>query len=266
MNKFRKHPHQRHKQKENTSWNKVAGWYDKLVGDRGSDYHQQVIIPGALELLAPQRDEKILDVACGQGVFCRALAETGAQVTGIDNAPQLIQSAQRRSSHINIKYYVADATNLKRFTPMSFDAVCCIMAIQNIESLEKAIAEFARVLKIGGRLLLIMNHPCFRIPRQSGWGNDEQRKLQYRRIDSYISEMKIPIQMHPGAAPDIHTWSFHRPLTKYFGELHKNQLLVSQLEEWSSHRQSLPGSSARSENRARQEIPLFLALLAVKQS
>ncbi|MBI5399552.1 class I SAM-dependent methyltransferase [Candidatus Saganbacteria bacterium] len=263
MKKFHKRPA---KHSRSTSWNQVAGWYDKTVGDRGSDYHQNVIVPGALRLLAPERDEKILDAACGQGVFCRALAEKGATVIGIDNSSNLINAAKKRSHQINIKYFVADATNLTSFSDQSFDAVSCIMALQNIESLDKAIAEFSRVLKNGGRLLLVMNHPCFRIPRQSGWGTDEKRKLQYRRIDSYISEMKIPIQMHPGAAPDVHTWSFHRPLEKYFGEFHKNRLLVSQLEEWTSHRQSLPGSVARRENRARQEIPLFLALAAVKIS
>lgn len=249
--------------KHETSWNEVANWYDQLVGEKGSDYHQKVIIPGTLKLLDPRRGEKVLDLACGQGVLCRELARAGVEVTGVDAAPNLIKSAIERSPK-TIKYLVSDAANLKAFADASFDIVTCIMAIQNIEPLDKVISESARVLKNGGGFLIVTSHPCFRIPRQSGWGFDDQRKLQYRRVDSYLSEMKIPIKMHPGYDPGKITWTFHRPLTTYFTALNKAGFTVARLEEWFSHRQSQPGTNARAENRARQEIPLFLALLAVK--
>jgi len=248
--------------KEKTSWNKVASWYDKHVGDKGSDYHQQLVIPGAVKLLAPQKGEKILDVACGQGVFCRQLASLGAEVSGVDASKRLIELARQHSKNIN--YAVDDATKLSSIQADSFDAAGCILAIQNIDPLDMIMGTVGRILKQGGRFLIVMNHPCFRIPRQTGWGTDEQRKLQYRRVDSYLSELKIPIKMHPGAAPDIHTWSFHRPLTRYFEELYKNGFAVTQLEEWASHRTSKQGKNSRQENRARDEIPMFLAMLAVK--
>ena len=250
------------KQKPDTSWNKVSGWYDQLVGEKGSDYHQNVIIPGALAMLDPQKGEKILDVACGQGVFSRRLKEKGAEVTGIDSSRDLIKAAQQRSP--NIKFVVADATSLKIFPNGSFDAATCIMAIMNIDPLDLVIKEMARVLKKDGRMLLVLNHPCFRIPRQSGWGMDEKRKLQYRRIDSYMSELKVPIKMHPGENPNIHTWTFHRPLSSYFKAFAENGLVVNQFEEWVSHRKSMPGASKRTEDRSREEIPLFLALEAIK--
>jgi len=245
-----------------TSWNKVAGWYDKHVGSKGSDFHQQIVLPGAIKLLAPKKDEKIIDVACGQGVFCRKLAELGVETYGIDLSKKLIDLAKQHSKNIN--YSVDDATTLSSFQAETFDAASCHLAIQNIDPLDKVMAAVGRILKPGGRFLIVMNHPCFRIPRQTGWGTDEQRKLQYRRVDSYLTELKIPIKMHPGAAPDIHTWSFHRPLTRYFEELHKNGLAVTRLEEWASHRTSRQGKNSRQENRARGEIPMFLALLATK--
>jgi hypothetical protein len=138
------------------------------------------------------------------------------------------------------------------------------MAIQNMDNLEQIFKEAARLLKTNGRMLLILSHPCFRIPRQSGWGFDEKRKLQFRRIDSYLSPQKIPIQMHPGYNPNIITHTFHRPLNIYFSALAVNGFVVSTLEEWASHRQSLPGTRQKAENRARSEIPLFLALVATK--
>src|SRR5580658_7871173 len=81
-----------------THWHHVAEWYDQLVGDEGSEYHQQVIMPGVLRLLHIKPAMKILDIACGQGIACRALAQQGAMVTGIDAAPALIAAAQRRNA------------------------------------------------------------------------------------------------------------------------------------------------------------------------
>ncbi|MBU0630503.1 MAG: methyltransferase domain-containing protein [Candidatus Margulisbacteria bacterium] len=248
-----------------TSWNDVAGWYDQLVGEKGSDYHEKVIVPGTLKMLVPRRGEKILDLACGQGILCRELAKAGTEVVGIDAAPNLIKAARERSTgHKSISYFVSDAADLRPLADSRFDAVACVMAIQNIEPLGKVLAESARVLKKGGRFLIVTSHPCFRIPRQSGWGFDDQRQMQYRRVDSYLSELKIPIKMHPGYDPGKITWTFHRPLGAYFSALNKAGFAVSRLEEWASHRHSLPGAKAKAENRSRQEIPLFLALLAVK--
>lgn len=245
-----------------THWDSVSNWYDQLVGESGSDYHQQVILPGAIRILNPQKGEKILDVACGQGVFCRELSKLGAAVTGIDASKKLIEAARKRSPHI--KYLVANAANLNALPKESFNAVSCILAIQNMEPLETILGEMTRVLKTGGKLLLVMSHPCFRIARQSGWGFDEKRKLQFRRIDSYLSSQKIPIQMQPGYRSNLFTWTFHRPLTEYFRVLTSQGLYITGLEEWISHRQSKRGTFQKAENRARNEIPLFLALLACK--
>src|SRR3954466_7560681 len=81
-----------------TDWGDVAvaGWYDQLVGESGSEYHREVVLPGVLKLLEPQPGAKIVDLACGQGVLCRILQSKGAEVTGIDAAETLIQAARQR--------------------------------------------------------------------------------------------------------------------------------------------------------------------------
>jgi ubiquinone/menaquinone biosynthesis C-methylase UbiE len=249
--------------KQGTSWDEVSDWYDQLVGDEGSDYHKNLINPSALKMLAPKKGEKILDLACGQGVFCRELAKQGADVIGIDSSKKLIDFARSRSPE-NIKYIVSSVINMKSFQNESFDAATCIMAIQNIDPLDKAVEEIARILKKEGRLLIVMSHPCFRIPKQSNWGFDNRKHIQYRRIDRYMSDIKAPIKMHPGYDPSQITYTFHRPLSKYFQVLRSSGLAVLGLEEWISHRTSKPGSRQKSENQARAEIPLFLAILAKK--
>src|ERR1019366_316577 len=79
--------------KEKTSWNSVAKWYDTLLEGSADSYQEKVILPNILRIVAPKKDMKILDIACGQGYFSRAFAEKGAIVTACDIAPELIEIA-----------------------------------------------------------------------------------------------------------------------------------------------------------------------------
>jgi cyclopropane fatty-acyl-phospholipid synthase-like methyltransferase len=242
-----------------TSWEKSAAWYDRLIGEKGSDLYQQVVIPQSLALLNPQQEESILDLGCGQGVFTRALATNGARVTGIDAAPSLIRKARSYHGPHPAEFHVRDAATLDGLGP--FDAISAILCIQNIEHLATVATAATSVLKPGGRMLWTLNHPCFRIPRQTAWGFDEERKIQYRRIDSYASPNRIPIIMHPGQKNSENTFSFHRSLQDLLQTGFQAGLRLKALQEWHSHKQSQPGPRARAENRARSEFPLFLALL-----
>ena len=181
-----------------TSWEKSADWYDLIIGERGSELYQAVVIPGALKLLAPKRGERVLDLGCGQGVFSRALAQAGCQVTGVDAAPTLIQKARTYPVKPPVRYLARDAAQIEDLG--EFDAASAILCVQNMEHLDVVSAAAAKVLKPGGRMLWVVNHPAFRIPRQSSWGNDEATKIQYRRTDAYSSTLSIPIIMHPGRA------------------------------------------------------------------
>lgn len=233
------------------------------MGERGTEYHQQVLIPKTIALLQLQPGQRVLDLACGQGSLCRPLDELGVAVTGVDASTELIKMARQRSSR-NIRYLEGDARSLPSLEPGQFDAIACVLAVQNMDPLAPVLATCARLLRPWGRLVLVMNHPCFRMPRQSGWGWDPSRRLLYRRMDRYLSDLKVPIQMHPGADPEQHTWSFHRPLQTYVGQLGQVGLWIDTLEEWPSPKHSQPGPRASAENRARAEIPLFLALRAVR--
>jgi len=118
------------------------------------------------------------------------------------------------------------------------------------------------LLRDGGRVVLLLTHPCFRVPRQSGWGWDAERKLRYRRIDRYLSPYAAPMKPHPGDRG--RTWSFHRPLQDYINPLATANLLVDQLREVPSDRRIVDGPFARAEEAAEREIPLFLGLRARK--
>jgi ubiquinone/menaquinone biosynthesis C-methylase UbiE len=245
-----------------TSWNRVAGWYERLLEGEGT-YQKDLILPNLLRLMDLQRGEAVLDLACGPGFFAREFAARGAQVTGADASQVLIEMA-RAEKIPGAQFFVARADKLAFIKDATMDKVAIVLAMQNIENVGNVVRECARVLKPGGQLFLVLNHPAFRIPQSSSWGWDEKTKMQYRRIDKYLSESKTQIQMHPGAKPGEHTISFHRPLQYYFKALNKAGFAVAALEEWNSNHASEPGPRAKAENEARKEIPLFLCLGAVQ--
>jgi len=249
---------------QKTNWNEVSSWYDNLIGESGAEgYHGTLIIPKITELITKHKlikEARILDLACGQGVLTRTLNQLNYKATGLDESGDLIEAARKRSP--SIKYLIADAHKL----PFNneFEAIICILALQNMDNLDSVLKEVSKSLVNNGLFIFTIIHPCFRIPRQSGWGWDENRKLQYRRIDSYFSEQKIPIKMNPSKQNSPLTWTFHRPLQKYIEDLSKNNLVVVDLQEWLGNRQSV-GAKAKAENRARNEIPLFLTIVSKKQ-
>jgi len=109
-----------------------------------------------------------------------------------------------------------------------------------------------------------MLHPCFRIPRQSGWGWDQRRRLQYRRIDRYLTPLAVPMKRYgPGSRGA--TRSHHRPLEAYVDGLVRQGLRIDALREIPTFERSGAGARAGAENRAAEEIPLFLAVRAVRR-
>lgn len=248
--------------KNSTSWQKVAPWYNKLVGDEGHYYHEHLIIPNSLRLLNLKTNDSILDLGCGQGVLANAIPKD-IFYTGIDNAGEMIRLAQSKDRNTLHRYLVWDAMRDLKLNKKDFTHAAMILSLQNMESPDKVFLNAVNHLSGSGKLLLVINHPCFRIPRQSSWGIDAANKIQYRRINRYLSPLKIPINMTPGQSNTKLTWSFHYPLSYYSESLLKNGFVIEKIEEWSSDKESA-GRQAKMENRSRAEIPLFMAILVKK--
>ena len=204
----------------------------------------------------------LLDLGCGQGVLARHLPK-GVDYVGIDASKALIQKAQKMTP--GQKFFAADASLPLPLEKKTFDRVSFILSLQNMEKGKEAIFIAASHLARGGKMLFVLNHPCFRIPRQSSWGIDEKKKLQYRRIESYKTAQKIPIQTAPSQKEkSATTYSYHHPLSEIVLWLQNGKLVIENLEEWYSDKKS-EGPKSKMEDRARGEIPLFLCLIARKE-
>jgi ubiquinone/menaquinone biosynthesis C-methylase UbiE len=246
------------------SWQKVAPWYSRITNEgQGHYYHQHVVIPGVLKLLDLKSGDKVLDLACGNGVLGKAVPKD-LNYLGVDSAPSLINEAKRTDRDPKHQYLIADVTKPIK-VPEDFTHAAVILALQNIENPAKVLQNASQHLTKNGRLVLVLNHPAFRIPRQSSWGIDEGRKIQYRRIDKYMSTMQIPINMNPSDRNSPITMSYHFPISDYSKMLKDAGFAIDVIEEWTSDKES-EGRAARMENRSRSEFPLFLAIKAFKKS
>lgn len=246
-----------------TSWENAGKWYHEQVGTEGHYYHQQIVLPGVLRILNFKEgtNSSLLDLACGQGVLARALPPY-VSYTGIDVAPSLIQFAKKLNRNRHHQFLVGDITKPLPIKER-FSHATVILALQNIEQPKQVIDQLGSYMIPGGTVVLVLNHPCFRIPRQSSWKIDENQKIQYRRIDRYMTPLQVPIQTHPGKGEksDI-TYSFHHPISTFTQWLKEAGFLIENLEEWCSDKKSM-GKSAKMEDRSRKEFPLFLSISAL---
>jgi ubiquinone/menaquinone biosynthesis C-methylase UbiE len=247
-------------------WDGVAGWYDKLVGADGSDYHRHVILPAAMDLLAVREGDSVLDVCCGQGVLVRHLLAAGVgRVLGVDASGKLIGAArQRYGTEKKAAFLRADACAPGGWADGSFDLAACVMAVHDVPDADALMRNIAAALKPGGRAVIVMMHPCFRIPKESHWGWDADQKFQYRRLDRYGKALEIGIQTRPGLGTDESTVFYHRPLAEIITGMGKAGLGVTRCSELFSHRRSQVGPFSKAEHRAAEEFPLFLGLAAKK--
>jgi SAM-dependent methyltransferase len=244
-----------------TSWENASDWYHEIVGSEGHYYHQHVIFPLIRKLLiTKKKNQSILDLGCGQGVLSQHIPDNYTY-DGVDISSTFIKLARKHFQiAVDKTFHLHDLCQPFELGK-AFTHAILMLSFQNLEKPSIALDNAKKHLKQGGTLIMVLNHPCFRIPRQSCWGVDEEKKIQYRRMDSYLSFQKIPIDIHPGQKDKTTTFSFHHSLTDIFGMLEKSGFTVSSIIESTSDKTST-GKNAKMENKARSEFPLFMTIIA----
>ncbi|MBI3941922.1 MAG: methyltransferase domain-containing protein [Chloroflexi bacterium] len=102
-----------------------------------------------VELLAPQPGERILDLGCGTGHLTQQIAQSGAEVVGLDAAPGMIEQA--RKNYPDLQFVLGDGTDFH--FPQPFDAVFSNAALHWIKKSAQAVACIAAALNPGGRFV-----------------------------------------------------------------------------------------------------------------
>jgi 2-polyprenyl-6-hydroxyphenyl methylase/3-demethylubiquinone-9 3-methyltransferase len=99
---------------------------------------------------------RVADVGCGGGLLAEALAQHGAEVTGVDLSPAMIQVAQLHAAALARppEYRVQSAAALAAAAPGSFDVVCCMELAEHVPDPAALVAELSRLLRPGGSLFI----------------------------------------------------------------------------------------------------------------
>lgn len=205
-------------------WNQNAAFWDARMGE-GNDFVEVLIWPATEHLLALRPGERVLDIACGNGLSSRRLARLGAEVVAFDFAEAMIAYARERTTEHaeRITYAVLDATDeaaLLRLGEGQFDAALCNMALFDMADIAALMRALARLLRPDGRLVFSVLHPCFNSPHVAHVAEMEDRAGNI--ITNYA--VKVFRYISPSVAHGVAIHGqpkaqliFHRPLEVLFG-------------------------------------------------
>lgn len=203
-----------------SDWDESAAAWLSAMAEGGDWARTAVLDPVMLERVEREPVRRTLDVGCGEGRFCRLLAGSGVETTGIDPTAALIEAARRR--HPEGRYMVARAENLP-FRVSSFDLVISYLSLVDIEDLPAAAAEMARVLAPGGKLLIanLASHNS-----AGRWLEDDRGIAAGYLLDDYLEERSFRQEWN---GMNIENW--HRPLSSYMQIFLRNRLRLSYFDE-----------------------------------
>jgi demethylmenaquinone methyltransferase / 2-methoxy-6-polyprenyl-1,4-benzoquinol methylase len=144
--------------KVNDLFARIARRYD-FINDLQSFGLHRLWKRRVAKLAAVEPGNRALDLCCGTGDISFALAQRGAETTGLDFSPQMLEVAAGRQRHFksqtaNLKFLQGDAQQLP-FPGNSFDIIIVGYGLRNLTSWERGLDEMFRVAKPGARLIVL---------------------------------------------------------------------------------------------------------------
>ncbi len=169
--------------------------------------------PACLSLLGDVAGKRVLDAACGPGLYATELIRRGAEVVGFDQSPRMVEIARERASQGDFR--VHDLTDpLSWLADDSVDLVLFALAIEYVDDRVAALRELRRVLRPGGALVFSRLHPTGDWLRHGG---------------SYFDVRMIHETWSPGW--QVHYWL--APLQVTCEEVYRAGFLIERLlEPW----------------------------------
>lgn len=258
-------------QETRQAWNENAAFWDERMGE-GNDFVNVLIWPATMRLLELRPGDRVLDIACGNGLYARRLAAMGAEVVAFDFSAEMIELARERAAdHAagsgglgSIVYHVLDATDeaaLLELGQGGFEIALCQMALFDMAEIKPLMRALARLLRPGGRFVFSVMHPCFNSPHMAFMAEVQDREGELVTLYSVKVSGYITATVARGVAiagqpkPQVY---FHRPLQVLFGAALDEGFVLDGLEERAFAPDHLSGRSALSWGANYSEIPPVL--------
>ncbi|MEZ4502407.1 MAG: class I SAM-dependent methyltransferase [Dehalococcoidia bacterium] len=219
------------------AWEANADFWDDRMGE-GNLWVERLCWPHLERLIEVRPGERVLDVACGNGLTSRRLAALGANVVAFDfSAPLLEHARARTEADAPIEYRQLDATDeaaLFALGENAFDAALSNMALMDIADVAPLFRALARLLRPGGRFVFTVPHPAFQGAHTTlvAERTEDAAGLHSHygvRIGGYLQaevHEGVAIEGQPVAQP-----YFHRPLNDLLRPAFEVGLVLDALEE-----------------------------------
>ena len=206
--------------------------------------------PSFLDLVPPP-GRLTIEVGCGEGRMARELRALGHRVLGVDASPALARAAHEHE--VSLPVAVGDISHLPVATGAA-DIVVCFMVLMDIEDLDGAVAELARVMTADGTLCIAILHPIM----TSGLfvPGDEYGTFY---MGEYAKPMRHVLEIERRAGGTFTFRVEHRPFESYGRACEAAGLAITALRE------PLPSpelAEAREELSRARRVPAFLHLVA----
>lgn len=241
-----------------SSYTENANFWITIIRDRLDRYRSELTDQAVLEAVGPASGLTILDAGCGEGYLSRMFAQGGAEAIGVDACADLIKSAQERAAEAGllIDYHVGTVDDLP-IRDGKCDIVVCNHLINDLQNIATPFREFARVTREGGRIVILMLHPCF-------YGAHAERSINHRypTPDEYFRLRTIEQQFKvAGITSPAKVAMWFRPLEDYVSQLQESGFYITSLNEPHPSADQLADGSWWHENFVR---PLFMLIVGRK--
>ncbi|GGB04734.1 methyltransferase [Brucella endophytica] len=194
---------------ENGWLSSSQAWIARMP-EAGDFARQFILDKPMLERVRVSGAQRMLDIGCGEGRFCRMVKELGVAATGIDPVEPFIKQARIRDPEG--EYFTGFAERLP-FDDSAFDLAVFYLSLIDINDMRAAIREAARVLKPGGTMLIANLSSFVTSNGTIGWIKGEDGRL-HRPLGHYLKERADWVEWD-----DIRVRNWHRPLSAYMTAL-----------------------------------------------
>ncbi|SRX75996.1 class I SAM-dependent methyltransferase [Aequorivita antarctica] len=228
------------------AYEKIADNYNALIENKPHNaYYDR---PNTLKLIGEVKNKNILDAACGPGKYAEIFIANGANVTGFDLSPRMVQLAKERNGSSGFFFEQDLAKPFKTLSENSFDIVVCALAMQYVKNWNQTITEFHRVLKNKGTLVISIEHPFF--------------EYTYYNSSKYFLIEQIKT-VWKGFGKPIEMLSYRRPLYECLSPITNNGFYIEKLVE------PIPTKEFKKLDpkhfKELNEFPAFMCLKAVRK-
>lgn len=211
--------------------------------------------PSLRDLLPEVSEQRVLDLGCGFGWFCRWASDAGAStVLGIDLSNRMLAKARSETRQANIEYRQADLDQLT-LARGDFDLVFSSLTLHYLSDLDALVRRVADAMSPGAAFVFSVEHPIFTAPTTPGFVTDASDRAVWP-LNGYLAEgARTTDWLAPGVI------KHHRTVAGYVTTLMSAGLELTGLVEWGP---SVEQIAATPEWAVERERPPFMLVSASK--